>query len=76
MSTIQYGLPVTPLMATLGMEPLYALGLNHLETQVLDLPNRLVPLQSGNTLSSNDPGRPASDDGNITDEGLRTRDKQ
>lgn len=74
-SVLQYGLPVvTPLLATMGFEPLYALGLNHIESDVLKLTDRLKPLQSSNTISSADAGRPASD--NVTDEGQRTRDKQ
>ena len=74
-SVLQYGLPVvTPLMAAMGFEPLYALGLNHIESNVLKLNERLVPLQSSNTISSADAGRPPSD--NISDEGERTRDKQ
>lgn len=74
-SVLQYGLPVvTPLMASMGFEPLYALGLNHIENNVLKLNERLVPLQSSNTISSADAGRPESD--NISDEGERTRDKQ
>ena len=74
-SVLQYGLPVvTPLMAAMGFEPLYALGLNHIESNVLKLNERLVPLQSSNTISSADAGRPPSD--NISDEGERTRDKR
>lgn len=74
-SVLQYGLPVaTSLLATMGIDPLHSLGLNHIETDILDLSNKFRPLQSSNTISSADAGRPESD--NISDEGERTRDKQ
>ena len=75
-SGIQYGLPVTPLLATMGLEPLYALGLNHIEAKVLDLSNRFVPLQSGNTISKSEGGRPQAEGGDLTDEGVRSREKK
>ena len=74
-SVLQYGLPVaTSLLATMGIDPLHSLGLNHIETDILDLSNKFRPLQSSNTISSADAGRPKSD--NISDEGERTREKQ
>ena len=72
---LQYGPPViTPLMATMGLEPLYAMGLNHIESNVLKLNERFTPLQSSNTMSSKGTGRPESD--NVSDEGERSRDKE
>lgn len=74
-SVLQYGLPVvTPLLATMGFEPLYAVGLNHIENNVLKLNERLIPLQSSNTISSKEQGRPQSD--TVSDEGERSRDKR
>lgn len=76
MSTIQYGFPtINMIMSTLGIEPLHTMGLNFLETDVLNLSKKFIPLKSANTVSKSDLGAPEKDGGDLSDEGERSRDK-
>lgn len=79
-----YGKPVKfHLGAVLGVEPIEYSGLVHLENTVFKLHEKLIPLASSHTMSTSDViggstdegGRPKSESDEISDEGLRARDK-
>lgn len=79
-----YGKPVKfHLGAVLGVEPIEYSGLVHLENTVFKLHEKLIPLASSHTMSTSDVisgggdegGRPESESDEISDEGLRGRDK-
>lgn len=79
-----YGKPVKfHLGAVLGVEPIEYSGLVHLENTVFELHTKLVPLASSHTMStvdvlssgSSEGGRPEAEADEISDEGLRDRDK-
>ena len=78
-----YGLPLKLYVASvLGLEPIAMMGLVDLENDVFELHNKLIPLASSHTLSSDDimstGGRPTNEEsGNAdTDETARARDKK
>lgn len=78
-----YGLPLKLHVASvLGLEPIAMMGLVNLENDVFELHDKLMPLQSSHTQSSDDinatGGRPTNaDSGNAdTDETARARDKK
>lgn len=63
--------------ATLGYSPSDTINMGMLENDVLQLRNTVFsqPFLSSNTLSSNDVGgRPEKDDGDLSDEGVKTKD--
>lgn len=70
-----YGVAPSMYFAALGMSPLMVSGLNRIENEVIGV-EKLKPLQSSHTTSSEDIGRPQEDVTNLSDEGARTRDKQ
>lgn len=70
------GIPVKGAYAAmLNVPPQDLRSMAFLENDVLELPEVLIPLQSTYTQSS-DGGRPTSSDGDLSDEGERSRDKQ
>jgi hypothetical protein len=75
-SGAEFGLP-TKMMATsaLGISPSSMLSLAFLENEVLELPDKLVPLASAHTATSEEGGAP-SKGADITEDGLRTRDEE
>ena len=74
----QYGLPmVTYYCASQGLSQAEMDGMTFLENEVLELPYRFVPLQSGNTISAGeDPGRPESNPEDLTDDGEITKENE
>lgn len=85
LTAAQNGLPTKLAYNTLnGFSELDTLALNFFEEEVLDLGNRLKPLSTSYTQSSYDAGetdeigqgRPALDDGELSDEGEASRDKR
>lgn len=79
----QYGLPTALTVNNLnGFNELETMSLNFLETQVLDIANSFVPLQSSHTQSSsssNESGGQTKDIGGadgITDDGEASQDKR
>ena len=75
------GLPVKQeYMALLGYNPLEAISADWLETKLgLSVTRFVNPLVSSHTQSgspSNDGGAPEKDDGELTDEGVETKDKE
>lgn len=82
----QYGIPTRLAIAALdGFTPMEALALLYLENDCLELVDRMIPLSSSWTKSSeqtNDQvskdgseGAPTKDDGDLSEEGAETRDK-
>lgn len=73
----QYSLPTKlAVMSLLGLNEIQTLSLNHLEEDILKLSGKFnSPLQSSYTQSSNDVGRPTSNDSDLTDDGEASRDK-
>ena len=70
-----YGFPTKLLaLAALGVRQYDASFLLEYENNLMDLPNRMIPLSSSYTLSGN-PGAPESDEP-LTEEGDSTRDKE
>lgn len=73
----QYGMPLVSMYcAVLGLDQNDMYGMNYLEEDILRINDRFKPLQSSNTISSDDAGRDSIDDAYLSDEGERTRDKQ
>lgn len=73
----QYGLPVrSALMAILGYQPSATTHMAFLENEILDLPIKFIPMQSSHTQSGDggNGGRPQSDEGDLGDEGIKSRD--
>lgn len=84
LKSAQYGIPNKIAIATLdGKSPLEVLSANYLETEILGLHDKFIPLSSSFTKTSSDSGdtdpltggRPTSDEP-LTDEGDNTRDKK
>lgn len=70
----QYGLPmITYYCASQGLSPDEMDYMNFLEDDVLNVKSRFIPLQSSNTQSTKDAGRPESDDTELTEAGEITR---
>lgn len=77
-SAATLGLPVKQDYAALvNVSPIYIEGRCFMENEMLDLKNKFIPLSSTYTESAGDksPGAPAKDDGDLSDEGERARDK-
>jgi len=75
-----YGLPtISYYAASQGISQMQLDGLNFLEDKILNLKERLRPLQSSATQSSvestGEAGRPESDVGELTDAGEQTRER-
>jgi hypothetical protein len=72
----QYGLPVkTALAATLGLTPSGLINMTYLENEILDLPNKFIPLSSSHTTSGKDgAGAPEKNEDELSEEGLKTKD--
>lgn len=78
LESAQYSLPTKlAIMSMSGINPLEAISLNHLEDDILQLGDKFnSPLNSSYTSSSsNEGGRPTSDDSELTDDGESSRDK-
>ena len=60
--------------AAVGIPQHDLLGMEYIEMELLNM-GGLTPLTSGYTVSSDEGGRPLSDDGSLTDEGEATREK-
>ena len=81
LSSGQYGLPNRlALNSLMGINELETLSMLNLEIDVLKLNERMIPMQSSFTTSSNviageTQGRPTSDDTELTDDGEASRDK-
>ena len=60
--------------ATVGVPQTDLLGMEYVEMKLLGM-GSLTPLTSGYTVSTNEGGRPEADDGDLTDEGEATREK-
>lgn len=80
---VQYGLPlISAYAATNGLNQAELDTMNFLEVDVLGLAEKLKPLVSSNTISAtsnaatDEGGAPTKDDGELSDEGERTREKQ
>ena len=74
---VQYGLPlISAYAATQGLAQDDLDNMAYLETDVLKLNEVFKPLQSSATMSSSesDPGRPLSDNEDLTDEGENSRE--
>ena len=73
----QYGLPmITYYCASQGLSQADLDAMTFLETEVLELPFRFVPLQSSNTMASDDGGRPESTIDELTDNGEISRENE
>ena len=72
------GLPMKTQLATLmGISPLDMNSMLHLENDILKLQDKLVPMQSTYTQSgSAEGGGQVKDNGDLSDEGAETRDKE
>ena len=74
----QYGAPmITRYCASLGIDQMEVESMNYLETALLDLPGKFVPLTNSAQLSSedkNEAGRPRLDDTELTDSGAQSRE--
>lgn len=72
------GFPVkNEIMALRGYKSNSALMNSFLENTILKLPDVLTPLSSAHTLSSTESeGRPAKDEGDLTEKGLETKDNE
>lgn len=71
------GFPVVgALGAILGFDVTKIDSMIHLENEVYDFKNRMIPFASSHTMGANDDtgGRPESDDGQISDSGQANRD--
>jgi hypothetical protein len=76
LKSAQYGLPVkTALAATLGLTPSSLINMTYLENDVLELPDKLIPLSSAHTTSGNEgAGAPKKNADDLSEEGQKTRD--
>lgn len=72
------GVPVrTQISAVVGMSPVETINMLHLENDILNLDEKFIPLQTSHTQSGNDKGgRPEKDADELTDEGIKSRDKK
>ena len=68
-----YGIGKSLYAAALGLTPTDISSLNYIETEVIKM-DELNPLKSSHTMSSDDVGRPESDD--LTDEGEATKEQE
>ena len=64
---------ITYYCASQGLSPDEMDYMNFLEDDVLNVKSRFIPLQSSNTQSTKDVGRPESDDTELTEAGEITR---
>ena len=81
LESCQYGLPnKLALNALLGFSERETIAMNFLEEQCLDVTSKFVPLQSSFTTSGKDDsdqgGRPAAEDGEVSTDGEASRDKR
>ena len=68
------GIPIkSAYAALLGLSPSDVMGMNYIEMDILNM-GELTPLSSSYTQSGSEPGRPASDDGDLSEAGEQTRD--
>ena len=78
LESAQYGLPTKLMVNNInGFSELDTLALNFLEQDCLQLSDKLIPLNSSYTTSSNNDGvKPTLDDDEISSEGEASRDKK
>ncbi|PLR99638.1 hypothetical protein [Bacillus sp. T33-2] len=76
LKSAQYGMPVkSALAATWGYTPSTFMNMTFLENEVMNLPEKLIPLSSSHTTSGKDStGAPKKSDGEISESGEKTRD--
>jgi len=76
LKSAQYGMPVkSALAATWGYTPSTFMNMTFLENEVMNLPEKLIPLSSSHTASGKDgAGAPKKSDGNVSESGEKTRD--
>lgn len=76
LKSAQYGMPVkSALAATLGLTPSSLMNMTFLENDILNLPEKLIPLSSAHTSSSKDgAGAPTKKDDDLSESGEKTRD--
>jgi hypothetical protein len=73
----QFGLPVNPLFAALGLKPSATSSLLKMENELLEMKNRMIPLQSSHVgVSVDEGGRPEKDINDLSDKGMETRDSE
>ena len=75
--SLQYGLPVRMILSAMGAgyTPMQTVGMNFLETDVLELHTKLIPPQSANTMAG-DGGRPTQNVDKLTPEGNRAKEQE
>lgn len=76
LSAAQNGVPVKMMLgALLGYPPSMMNNMLELENEILKLDEKMVPLANSHTQSAMDKGgRPKKEDGDLSDEGVKTRD--
>ncbi|PLR72307.1 hypothetical protein [Bacillus sp. UMB0728] len=76
LKSAQYGMPVkSALAATWGYTPSAFMNMTFLENEIMNLPEKLIPLSSSHTTSGKDgAGAPAKNEDELTDSGVQTRD--
>lgn len=76
-SSAEFGIPTKMFIgASLGMSPSDFINLNIMETEVLQLQDKLIPLASSHTQSGDEAIKPKKKDSELSDEGVATRDGQ
>lgn len=74
---LNYGLPVVDaIMSLYGYDPKDVQMLAYLQNEVFDYPNTFKPLQTSATQSANEPGGQEKPDSEISDDGLKSREKK
>jgi len=74
---LNYGLPVVDaIMSLYGYDPKDVQMLAYLQNEVFDYPNTFKPLQTSSTQSANEPGGQEKPDSEISDDGLKSREKK
>jgi hypothetical protein len=77
LSNAQAGMPVkTQLSAVLGLKPSANTSMLFMENEVLKLNDKLIPLQSSHSPTSDNKGAPLKNESDLTDKGAITRDTE
>ena len=75
LESAKFGLPVKmQACAALGMTPTDVLNMNYLEEEVFGLTDKFIPLKSSHTGGGDSPGRPLTDEDDLVDGGIESRD--
>lgn len=78
LKSAQFGFPVKHIVgATLGLSPSAMMNMAHLENDVLEMQDHLIPVSSSHTQTAEDDegGRPEEEDDDLSEEGQKTRDE-